>query len=214
MQWRDGHFRLFLSHLAEHKKQVGEVAVALLEYGIEGWVAHTSIAVSAQWQDEILEGLKTCEGMALFLHHGFRESDWTDQETGFAIAREIMIVPLRMEDDADEERRLNPYGFVGIFQAAPCFDEPPERIADMIAKALFDDDRTRPSMEIALLSVLSNSRSFKASNRRIERIDGIIDDWTPEKLYLLERAVEENNQVSEATGTMMIIDRIFEENDV
>lgn len=40
--WRKGMFRLFVSHLAAYKVFAGELQEALLDYGISGFVAHTT----------------------------------------------------------------------------------------------------------------------------------------------------------------------------
>jgi hypothetical protein len=49
------------------------------------------------------------DGFAALLTEGFHESAWTDQEVGFAFARGVQLVAVRLEVD--------PYGFIGKFQA-------------------------------------------------------------------------------------------------
>jgi hypothetical protein len=51
--WRDGGLRLFMSHLAIHQAEVGKIADRLALYGVDGFMAHTSIEPSAEWQDVI-----------------------------------------------------------------------------------------------------------------------------------------------------------------
>jgi len=41
---------------------------------------------------------------------GFNESQWTDQEVGWALGRELIVIPVAVEDES-------PYGFLGTYQA-------------------------------------------------------------------------------------------------
>ena len=51
--------------------------------------------------------------MCALLTEGFHESNWTDQEVGFALARGILVIPVKYESA--------PYGFMGRIQAQPGF---------------------------------------------------------------------------------------------
>ena len=134
MDWRDGYQKLFMSHIATHKALVGEVAEELIDRGIHGFVAHNDISPSRSWEGEIKEALQTCDAMAAFLHEGFKESHWTDQEVGFCLARDVKIIPLRFD--------LDPYGFMGRYQAAPSRGKTAREIGDLVHDAL-DDSRTQ-----------------------------------------------------------------------
>jgi hypothetical protein len=50
------------------------------------------------------------DGFVALLTTEFHDSDWTDQEVGYALARRVPIISVRMGRD--------PYGFLGKFQAA------------------------------------------------------------------------------------------------
>jgi hypothetical protein len=89
--WRKGMFRLFISHLATHKKWAGELQDALLAYGISGFVAHSDIEPTMEWQDQIETALSTCDALVALLHDKFHESKWTDQEIGFAMGRAVPV---------------------------------------------------------------------------------------------------------------------------
>jgi hypothetical protein len=58
---------------------------------------------------EIEKALRTCDGLATYLTSDFSASVWTDQEVGYCLARNVAIVPIRID--------VNPYGFVGKYQA-------------------------------------------------------------------------------------------------
>lgn len=106
--WAAGTFRLFLSHKAEEKVQTAILKTQLNLYGISAFVAHEDIEPTEEWQNEIENALTTMDGFVAVLTEGFHESNWTDQEVGFAYARNIPMIALRMGKD--------PYGFIGKFQ--------------------------------------------------------------------------------------------------
>ncbi len=47
--WEQGHFKLFISHLAKYKIQATNLKDGLKLYGISGFVAHVDIEPSKQW---------------------------------------------------------------------------------------------------------------------------------------------------------------------
>jgi len=107
--WRKGMFRLFISHLAGHRKWAGELQEALLPYGISSFVAHNDIEPTTEWQNQIETALSTCDALVALLHEKFHESKWTDQEVGFAMGRGVPVYSVHFGEA--------PYGFIGRFQA-------------------------------------------------------------------------------------------------
>ena len=106
--WGDEGFRVFLSHKAEVKKETAELKNRLSLFGIACFVAHEDIVPTNAWQDEIENALASMDGFVALLTQNFHDSDWTDQEVGFAIARGVPIIAVRLGKD--------PYGFIGKFQ--------------------------------------------------------------------------------------------------
>lgn len=51
------------------------------------FVAHAAINPTEEWQQVIEYALRSCDACAALLAPGFKESDWTDQEVGFCMAR-------------------------------------------------------------------------------------------------------------------------------
>ena len=132
--WEDGCFRLFLSHRTEVKKETAELKKALRIYGISAFVAHEDIHPTEEWQNEIENALATMDGFIAVMTPDFHESNWTDQEVGYAFARGVPIIALRMGRD--------PYGFIGKFQGltADWHGAPAE-----IAKLLMRHERMFPA---------------------------------------------------------------------
>lgn len=110
--WVDGGFRVFLSHKTAVKKQVGELKERLRLFGLSCFVAHEDIHPTKTWQNEIENALASMDAFVALLTDDFHDSDWTDQEVGYALARGIPMIAVRIGRD--------PYGFIGKFQALTC----------------------------------------------------------------------------------------------
>ena len=110
--WGEDGFRVFLSHKSEVKKETAELKDRLRVFGISCFVAHDDIQPTKVWQDEIENALSSMDGFVALMTEDFHDSDWTDQEVGFAVARGVPIVAVRLGSD--------PYGFIGKFQAVSC----------------------------------------------------------------------------------------------
>jgi len=105
--WGEG-FRVFFSHKSEVKKETAALKDRLRLFGISCFVAHEDIHPTKAWQDEIEHALASMDGFVALMTENFHDSDWTDQEVGFAVARGVPIIAVRLGKD--------PYGFIGKFQ--------------------------------------------------------------------------------------------------
>lgn len=106
--WGDVGFRVFLSHKSEVKKETAALKDGLQLFGISCFVAHEDIHPTKAWQDEIENALASMDGFVALMTEGFHDSNWTDQEVGYAIAKGVPIIAVRLGKD--------PYGFIGKFQ--------------------------------------------------------------------------------------------------
>jgi len=123
--WPEEGFRLFLSHKSEAKKETAKLKERLSMYGIACFVAHEDIHPTTQWQDEIENALATMDGLVALMTDQFHDSQWTDQEIGYAFARDVPIIAVRLGRD--------PYGFIGKFQAlSTTWDEAPKKIRELL----------------------------------------------------------------------------------
>lgn len=102
--------RVFISHLAERRVEVHELATMLEAFGFACFVAHDAIEPSRAWQREIERALQSCDVLVAYVTPGFSESRWTDQEVGWALGRGVIAIPVAVEGE-------NPYGFIGSYQA-------------------------------------------------------------------------------------------------
>ena len=107
--WGVGELRVFISHKAEDKILANDIKNSFEVYGVASFVAHEDIEPMMEWQSEIERALFSMDLLVALLTHKFNESNWTDQEIGIAIGREVPVIPVRIG--------MDPYGFIGKYQA-------------------------------------------------------------------------------------------------
>ena len=109
--WAAGEFKLFISHVSAEKVLASQISASMRIYGVSCFVAHEDIEPTKEWVDEIILALNTMDACLALLTPGFSESKWTGQEVGVAVGRGSLVVPVKMG--------LDPYGFIGRYQALP-----------------------------------------------------------------------------------------------
>lgn len=180
--WGDEGFRLFLSHKSEVKKEAAKLKERLNHFGISCFVAHEDIHPTKAWQDEIENALASMEGFVALMTETFHDSDWTDQEVGFAFARGVPIVAVRLGKD--------PYGFIGKFQALSCTWL---SSAEDIVKILIKSDR----MFNAYVQALRKCPSWESGNALAKALPGI----ARLSMQQINELVTAYNETSELRGS-------------
>ncbi|MDJ0824943.1 MAG: toll/interleukin-1 receptor domain-containing protein [Rhodobacter sp.] len=133
--WATGsELRLFVSHIAKDKDKAIRLRDCLKPYGVTSFVAHEDIEPTVLWQTEIERALAHMHCFLSVHTVGFSESNWTQQEIGFAVARRVKIISLKMGE--------TPTGFIGKEQALPRRRRTAEEISKEIIALLREDDRT------------------------------------------------------------------------
>lgn len=127
-------FRLFISHLSKDKDKAVRLKECLKPYGILGFVAHEDILPTLEWQHEIERALRTMDAFIAVHTDGFSQSNWTQQEIGFAVCRGVKIISFRMGED--------PTGFITRQQALSRQNRTAVEIAKEINTLLSEDGRT------------------------------------------------------------------------
>lgn len=100
--WLPDGLRVFVTHVSNVRQDVGDLARDLDSFGLTCFVAHDAIEPSREWQATIEDALATMDTMVAYVTTDFHASKWTDQEVGWALGRETLIVPINAGQ--------NPYG--------------------------------------------------------------------------------------------------------
>jgi hypothetical protein len=183
--WKDGHLRVFLSHLSEHREFAGELKEAMEYYGLTAFVAHDDIEPTAEWQSEIETALSTCEVLIALLHAGFKESNWTDQEVGFAMGRSVPVFSIRFDQD--------PYGFIGRFQAFNGNGKKTHELAKEIFDVLRQHKQTQRRMAEILVARFELSINFQNAKDNMTLLEEL-NTWNANYSERITKAVENNGQ--------------------
>lgn len=114
---------IFVSYSAKDRAVAARVANLIRLGGAEAFLAHETIEVSAEWRSEILKHLRQCSAIFCLITKNFLESEWTQQEAAFAMARGVKVVPLLFNE-------LRAPGFIETFQGKRVTDNNLERIVN------------------------------------------------------------------------------------
>lgn len=189
--WKSGCIRLFISHRDKYKSQANELAEMLSNYGVSCFVAHDSIEPMDQWQQTILKGLETMELMLTFVTDDFHESYWTNQEIGYALARNIPVISFKVENK-------DPVGFIAEKQALKgSLDELTAslpKLYDLLAKKLNNQSR----MQAALVEAFVSSPDWSETTRRFNRLSKHVTKLTESEVQQIIDAYRENDQLHSA----------------
>ena len=198
--WTKDHFRLFISHVSSDKALAQSLKKDLDSYAISGFVAHSDIEPSKEWESEIVLGLNTCDSGIALMSHKFHESKWTDQEIGILIGQEKLIVPIKIG--------LDPYGFIGKYQALPFSDE--KKSTKDIFNALVKNEKTKKKMAYALMAMFENSDSFSGAKINFDLVKKI-EFWNDDLIERLEKSSKGNSQIRGSFGLPASISYLVKE---
>lgn len=193
--WREGEFRLFLSHTDAHKVLAGQIRTRLADYGIDTYVAHDNIKPTSQWQDEIEAALMTCDALVALLTPDFIESRWCDQEVGAVLGRGRCIVGVK--------QGALPHGFIGKYQAINGDESAYAawEIASRVVDALWINAQARPLMARPAVVAYAQSTSFDNARENYARVLELRPaEWSDQMVEMAEGAGKENRQVGEAVS--------------
>ncbi|MEE9337841.1 MAG: TIR domain-containing protein [Methylococcaceae bacterium] len=194
--WEKGYLKVFISHLAKSKKQIGLLKDHLEYWGVSSFVAHEDIEPSREWMVEIEKALASMDVLVAVVEPEFPKSQWTDQEVGYALGRNVDVIPVRAGHD--------PYGFMGKYQGIQAKGKYPSKVAQDIVKSLLK----KPKHRDRLISSIGKAIRLQNSDSKIERIKTLVT-WS---LLTNEQVVNllENSSLSdyEKSNLKEIIDRV------
>jgi hypothetical protein len=186
-------FRLFVSHTNGNAKFATGIKTFLWKYRIECFVAHNDITPSEKWREVIRAALLTTHAMTAIVTPDFRESEWCDQEIGFALARSMLVVPVMCGD-------VPPHGFLSEFQAIKLKDTTSAwAAATRLFTILAKHKETRDRMAGPVVRRYAKSQNFPEASTAYSLLAGIPKDaWTPELVKECQRAATDNPTVKKA----------------
>jgi hypothetical protein len=169
--WSGPGLRLFISHCHQHAEKAGSLREELAKRSVDAFVAHTSIAPTEEWEQVILAALRTCDACIALVSPEFSESVWCDQEIGFCLARNVLIVPVAYGKV--------PYGFVGRFHALDADRRKVSDVALQIFELLARKPQSQDAMARALIQRWKDTTSWDAARENYSFLKKIpAEVWT------------------------------------
>jgi hypothetical protein len=120
---------IFVSYSSKDKSVAAKVATAIRSAGGEAFLAHETIEVSTEWRTEILKQLTICPVIFCLITRNFLDSEWTQQEAGFAMARGMKVVSLIFNG-------IRPPGFMEALQGVHVTYENLERVVKDLTETM------------------------------------------------------------------------------
>lgn len=176
---------VFISHSHNDRQTAMSIKRELEKLGIESFVAHEDIEPMKEWRVEIERALQSMDLLIALLSDNFSYSNWTDQEVGAAIGRQVPIIPVRMGRD--------PYGFMDKYQAIRGSDGN-RAIAEKTFQHVFDRDELRSKATDAFTLALATATSFDEARRLAPYLPKIQTLSVEQEASLID-AVNGNNQI-------------------
>ena len=179
--WKaDCGLKVFISHKDEDKETAVYLAKRLYGLGVSAFVAHKDIVNSSSWPVELSNALNSMDACVALLTQNFHGSFWTDQEVGWALGRNIKVVPVNLGVD--------PYGFMGVIQA--------KRVSrDEIVWLVFDALKELRGWKDSLIYAVSRCPNFDFANTHLWPYVRDLDPLTPQQADSLVVAANANAQI-------------------
>jgi hypothetical protein len=155
--------KIFLSYSSLDKKLAGIIKHHLQEYELDVFLAHEDIEPSTKWLARIKKELASMNVFLPLVTKNFAKSDWTDQETGYALARGVSIIPLKTD--------IDPYGFAGRIQALSIDESVPEQTCLKIAKIIHTKKKLQAGFLSGLIMRFAESSTYEAAKKNSEAMN-------------------------------------------
>jgi hypothetical protein len=188
---------LFVSHSHKDRGIASLIKSELNDFGVDVFVAHEDINPTEEWQEAILEKLEQCDALLLLLTDSFKNSFWTDQETGFAMALKKLLIPVKID--------IEPYGFISKYQALSWGDDSTDNIRRLIELLI---DKQLISID-ALIQSFAKSPHYDTADTRIGFLMKATTTFSQEQINSIAKSAIENGQINGAWATKKQLRQVF-----
>ncbi len=189
------NFKVFISYSSADKVLGGLFKQCFETYaGFSVFLAHEDISPAVEWELKIIKYLKEADVIIPLITTNYRNSEFTDQELGMALAWKKIILPIKLSD-------INPYGFIKKFQALRCRQNYNGIINAVLAIVLVlienkEFNKYNEPVVNSVIKAFSQSTSFKMT-RTIIRTLVKITKFNNKQLLFLIKAIKNNSQINQ-----------------
>jgi len=185
--------KVFISYSSQDKSLAGLFKQCFENYaGFSVFLAHEDISPASEWEIKIIKNLKETDVIIPLITDNYRNSEFTDQELGMALALNKIIIPIKLSN-------INPYGFIKKLQALKCNCDQNDIINAVatIVFVLINNNEFNIYRDLVVDSVIEafcNSNSYKTT-RTIIRVLTKIKSFNKNQIVGLKKAIKNNSQV-------------------
>jgi hypothetical protein len=181
---------IFVSYSTKDKHFAGSLKDGLTRLGFEVFVAHDDLVPSKEWQREIRKALRRCDEFIPVLTKNFRDSVWTDQETGYALARggKCVIVPLLVPP----VRSL--HGFLSQKQGLKNERKYPEGACHLLVKIIEDEIGVSEKRKDRAIRQFADSDSYAEARENVKALL-TFETLSPQQMNKILTAAITNSQI-------------------
>jgi TIR domain len=177
----------FMSYQTANRAVAGRVSQLFGTLGIQAFMAHEHIEVSAQWRDEILRQIGLADLFVPILSQSYYASIWCKQESGIAAFRRITVIPLSIDGSI-------PQGAISNFQSTIIDPEAPTYANIFPGLAL-----NHISFLIsAITKIIADSHSYRNAESNFDLIAPYLNRATDAQIVELLDVSHQNSQVYDA----------------
>ncbi|MCK4429930.1 MAG: toll/interleukin-1 receptor domain-containing protein [Candidatus Aminicenantes bacterium] len=178
--------KIFISYAHEDRELAGNIKSTLQnEYGFDVFLAHDDIRPTEEWEDVIILNLRKCDVLVALLTKNYINSEWTDQESGFALCREILVIPVKL--------KVNPRGFIKKYQALTL--RTVESASKNIFNLIIDKEDLREDAMNGFIRVYAESVSFEDASTKTNKLLEYDGHLTPQQRNKIVSIASESYQV-------------------
>ncbi len=187
--WKPG-LRVFISHLNADKSIAHEFSIQLQKWGISSFVAHNDLIPFKRWLDELLKRLSTTQVVvALITSDKFNNNFWTNQEIGFAYARNIEILPVKFST-------ADPTGFIASIQAWSDKNNDAKTIAEKIFKHFAVQAKYNDYLRAGLIYQFNNPNSSEDAIEIFNNLENFLTNLSEDEEEKILKSINENKYLS------------------
>lgn len=201
--------KVFISYSSQDKSLAGLFKQCFEDYaGFSVFLAHEDISPALEWELKLIKNLKDADLIIPLITDNYRNSEFTDQELGMALALNKIIIPIKLSN-------INPYGFIKKIQALKCYRTEQSVINAVVylVLVLVENKEFNKYKKVVIDSVINAfglSNSFNMT-RIIIRILSKISNFDEKQILLIKNSIKNNFQINQEYYALPIFKKILKE---
>jgi len=193
--WPEHGLRIFVSHVSGERERLGALRAHFAECSVNFFLAHDDISPGLSWSAVLQQALNEMDAFVSVHSSGYAISPWCNQEAGFALARNVMMISV-----LDGKP---PCGFLNPPQGQRWHKEKDKQLLNDLMQQFSKDLRTSHKASESLSSSLKRVPSYNSADNILAKLDDCTEISESAALNI-RSAYKFNDQVSGSTS----LDRI------